>query len=365
MTGSKGATATHIQLEREADRVVSGSASRARKALMVLVAMIGVIAAAAYIVRVAIYAYYYESTDDAFVESAVVQIGTKLGGYVRAVEVNDNQHVSQGQVLVRLDDADQQARLQQARAALSVARSRLAEAQMHLQMLQAELEQARAQLAAARANAQVAETERLRYESMPPGAASPQERSNAIAAADAARANVQAAQSKLTAAEAAVAHGQSRLRTARAELAVARAALAQAELELSYTKILAPQAGRVTRKGVEPGAYVQPGQALMAIVPDQVWVVANFKETQLTHMRPGQPADIRVDAYPGRRFRGHVDSIQAGTGARFSLLPPENATGNYVKVVQRVPVKIVFDDPPPRQIVLAPGMSVVPRVKVR
>jgi len=121
------------------------------------------------------------------------------------------------------------------------------------------------------------------------------------------------------------------------------AAVRQAELDLSYTKLNAPEAGRVTRKSVEPGAYVQVGQTLFSIVPDRVWVVANFKETQLRHMRPGQPATVTVDAYPDRVFTGHVDSIQAGSGARFSLLPPENATGNYVKVVQRVPVKIVID----------------------
>jgi len=146
---------------------------------------------------------------------------------------------------------------------------------------------------------------------------------------------------------------------------VRAAAVRQAELDLSYTKIYAPQSGRITRKSVEPGAYVQVGQTLFSIVPDQVWVVANFKETQLRYMQPGQPATVRVDAYPDKLFRGHVDSIQAGAGARFSLLPPENATGNYVKVVQRVPVKIVIDEPPDPKRVLGPGMSVVPEVKVR
>jgi membrane fusion protein, multidrug efflux system len=154
-------------------------------------------------------------------------------------------------------------------------------------------------------------------------------------------------------------------RTSMAQTSQLEAAVRQAELDLSYTKIVVPEAGRITRKSVEPRDYVQFGQALFSIVPEQVWVVRNFKETQLTHMRPGQPVEIQVDAYPDKRFKGHVDSIQAGSGAAFSLLPPENDTGNYVKVVQRVPVKILIDEPPGPTHVLGPGMSVVPTVKVK
>jgi membrane fusion protein (multidrug efflux system) len=138
-----------------------------------------------------------------------------------------------------------------------------------------------------------------------------------------------------------------------------------AELNLSYTRIYAPEDGTVTRKSVEPGNFVQVGQAMMALVTDRLWVVANYKETQLTHMKPGQPVDIKIDAYPQHKLKGKVDSIQTGTGARFSLLPAENATGNYVKVIQRMPVKITFLEPPPSDIRLGPGMSVVPRVRVR
>jgi membrane fusion protein (multidrug efflux system) len=162
-----------------------------------------------------------------------------------------------------------------------------------------------------------------------------------------------------------VAFSRSQVETSAAEVGQAQAAVRQAELNLSYTKIFAPQAGRITRKSVEPGNYVQVGQTLFSIVPDQLWVVANFKETQLRYMRPGQPATIKVDAYPDQVFKGHVDSVQAGSGAAFSLLPPENATGNYVKIVQRVPVKIVFDHPPDPTHPLGPGMSVEPEVKVR
>jgi membrane fusion protein (multidrug efflux system) len=150
-----------------------------------------------------------------------------------------------------------------------------------------------------------------------------------------------------------------------AEIEVARAALNQAALDLEHTKVYAPCDGRVTRKSIDVGEQVQVGRFLMAIVSKEVWVEANFRETQLTDMRVGQSVEIRVDTYPGRVFVGHVESIQAGTGSRFSLLPPQNATGNYVKVVQRVPVKILFDELPEDDLLLVPGMSVIPKVRVR
>ena len=156
------------------------------------------------------------------------------------------------------------------------------------------------------------------------------------------------------------------MKTADSQVAQTRAALHQAELELSYVKIYAPISGRATHKMVEPGDYIVQGQTLMAIVPEDIYVTANYKETDLTNMKPGQRATISVDAYPGVIFSGHVDSIQAGSGAQFSLLPPENATGNYIKVVQRIPVKIVFDEQPdPNKYYIVPGMSVVPEVNIK
>lgn len=158
---------------------------------------------------------------------------------------------------------------------------------------------------------------------------------------------------------------QSDLQAVRAQIQQQEAAVRQAELNLSYTRVVAPDDGYITRKSVQRGNFVQTGQALMAIVSDRLWVVANFKETQLTLMRPGQAVTLKIDAYPQRKFKGKVDSIQSGSGARFSLLPPENATGNYVKVVQRVPVKIRFDEPVPPEFKVGPGMSVSPEVRVR
>jgi membrane fusion protein, multidrug efflux system len=175
---------------------------------------------------------------------------------------------------------------------------------------------------------------------------------------DYAAADAQAAAAQLEAAK-------KQVLMADAKTAQSQANVQQAQLNLSYTKIYAPQDGTVTNKSVEIGEFVTIGQPLLAIVAKDVWVVANYKETQLRHMRVGQKATISVDAYPHKKLKGHVDSIQEGTGARFSLLPPENATGNYVKVVQRVPVKIVFDEEPNALTRLAPGMSVVPEVKVR
>ncbi|HUE37639.1 MAG TPA: HlyD family secretion protein, partial [Candidatus Acidoferrum sp.] len=178
-------------------------------------------------------------------------------------------------------------------------------------------------------------------------------------------ADVQVELNKIKAAEAQAALSKASIVTAEANVEQSQAAVQQAELNLSYTKITAPETGCVTHRTVEQGAYVQPGQALLAIVPKEVWIVANFKETQLTHMRAGQPVTVHVDAYPQIKFTGHVDSIQAGSGAQFSLFPPENATGNYVKVVQRVPVKIVLDDVSDANIVVGPGMSVEPKVRVK
>jgi len=297
------------------------------------------------------------------------------------------------------------------RAAAASSQGRASEAASAVATAQANLEQARAQVSAAEAEATRANNDVARYQQLlAKDEISRQHLDQAVAAAKTAAAQVDVARQKVAAAMAQVNEAQSRqvaeaqsARQAQAQIGGAqagvnealgrlaeantaptrvavsqaqsttasatteqlRAAVKQAELDLSYTKIYAPENGRVTRKSVEEGALVQVGQPLMAIVPGDVWVTANFKESQIGRMAPGQSVEITVDAYPDKTFKGHVDSIQAGTGSRFSLIPPENATGNYVKVVQRVPVKIVFDEPPDPKHMLAPGMSLVPEVRVR
>ena len=308
----------------------------------------------------------------------------------------------------------QQARssLTGARAGAASERSRTSQAAAGVGTSAANMQQARAQLIATEAEAARANADVPRYQALfEKDEVSRQQLDQAIAAARTANAQVDAARERVAATEAQVsesraatsaqastaqraqaqigtAQGQvnealgrlAQANTAPQQVAVSeaqsasaganiqelQAAVAQAELELSYTKIYAPESGRVTRKAVEIGALVQVGQPLLTIVPGDVWVTANFKEGQIGNIKPGQPVDVTVDAYPDKVFKAHVDSIQAGTGARFSLLPPENATGSYVKVVQRVPVKIVFEaNQIDSQHVLAPGMSVVPEVKVK
>jgi membrane fusion protein (multidrug efflux system) len=298
-----------------------------------------------------------------------------------------------------------------AQADAAAERARINQAAAGVSSSQANVAQARARLSSAQAQATRAEADVRRYQELySKDEISRQQLDAAIAAARTAQAEVSAAQeqvaaaqakvnearaaesaqtqearraqTQITGAQAQVSEAEGRLaqantapqqiavseaqaQTAGANLQSLKAAVDQAELELSYTKIYAPDAGRVTRKSVEVGALVQVGQPLLAVVPGDVWVTANFKESQIGQIRSGEPVEITVDAYPDKTFKGHVDSIQAGTGSRFSLLPAENATGNYVKVVQRVPVKIVFDEPPDPQHLLAPGMSVVPEVRTK
>jgi len=311
-------------------------------------------------------ARHYESTDDAFIDVHMVRVAPQVAGRVARVLVDDNELVAAGAPLIEIDPADFQAKLDEAVAAQASAAANLAQAKAQASVTQANAEESHAEVAVAQANATNA-AEQLKRDQ--PLAAqhvvSTQQLDNDTANQRSTAANLIASQKKAAAAEAQVGVVATQIDAAQANLESAQAQVTAARLDLSYTRIAAPLAGHIAHKNVSPGDYVQIGQNLMALVPVDLWITANFKETQLALMRVGQPVDISVDAYPGVTFKGHVDSFQPGSGAAFSLLPPENATGNYVKVVQRVPVKIVFDDPPDPNRPLGPGMSVVPSVKVR
>ncbi|MBV9521290.1 MAG: HlyD family secretion protein, partial [Alphaproteobacteria bacterium] len=310
----------------------------------------------------------WESTDDGFIDTHMVRIATQVAGRVSRVLVDDNADVAQGQALLELDPADLQAGFAQATAAQASAAGKLGQAHAQRDVAAANVEEAQAEIGVAQASATNTARDLQRLQALAAGkspALSAQQLDTATANAESAAANLNAAQKKAAAAAAQLGLAESQIATAEADLKSADAQLEAARLNLSYAKLMAPAAGHVTHRNVSPGDYVQVGQNLLALVPHEVWVTANFKETQLDLMRPGQRVDITLDAYPGKVFHGHVDSIQSGSGAAFSLLPPENATGNYVKIVQRVPVKIVFDDPFDPRYVLGPGMSAVPAVKVR
>jgi membrane fusion protein, multidrug efflux system len=303
----------------------------------------------------------YVSTDDAFIAAHVTSISPRVAGHVTAVHVNDNQDVKQNQLLVELDPTDYQQALESAQAQEQVARGQLESARSQVNWAQASSAQAQADITSAQANQTQAQEDLKRYQGADRRAVSQQQIDAAVAAARSTTAALESARQKLAAAEAQIVVARTQVTTAQAQVQRAQVAVQQAQTQLGYTKVLAPQDGRITNRSVSQGDYVQTGQALMALVPTSRYVVANFKETELRDMRPQQPVEIKIDAY-GKTLKGHVQSIQSGSGAAFSLLPPENATGNYVKVVQRVPVKIVFDESIPPD--LGPGMSVVPTVDI-
>jgi membrane fusion protein, multidrug efflux system len=321
----------------------------------------------------------YESTDDAFIDAHTVDVAPKIAGRIEKVFIDDNWRVKKGDPMVEIDSRDYDAQLRQRQAALDSTKAQANSAQAaveqqiaNVKSLQATLDQDKADQQAYQAQAdQTADNLRRQQDLFNNRVVSVQDLITAKDSDRSAQANLDAAKMKVVSAEAQLVEGQAEVRTYEAlfqyVLAQVKANQANtdaAQLQDSYTKVFAPESGLITNKSVEPGDYVQVGQNLLALVPTDIWVIANFKENQIRLMRPGQPVQIEVDAL-GRTFKGHVDSIQAGSGAAFSLLPPENATGNYVKVVQRVPVKIRFNSIPDVGLPLGPGESIVPTVKVQ
>jgi membrane fusion protein (multidrug efflux system) len=313
-----------------------------------------------------LYSRHHVSTDNAQVDGHITVIAPRISAFVSRVLVDDNQHVNAGDTLVVLDDRDLRVRLEQAEAELRAAQSAVGgkgtagQAQAQLQATRAEAASAQATVTAAESDYKKAAADLARYRGLAAQKIIPAQQLDAAQATfDAAAAHLESVRRQAAAAGSQVSASGAGVRNATARLAAAPAAVDDARLQLSYARITAPAAGVVAKRTAETGALVQPGQSLMSIVPDrEVWVTANLKETQLSHVRVGDPVEFEVDAYPGKKFSGKVESLSPATGARFSLLPPDNATGNFTKVVQRVPVKIAVDQPSDSTHPLRPGMSV-------
>lgn len=288
----------------------------------------------------------FQSTDDAYVETTTVSVSPRVSGQIEEVYVKDNQFVKEGDLVAVIDDADYVVKLEQADA--------------NYEKIKLDQSNAKATLVAAESNIALAKKDLERYRNLyEQGAVSKQTFDSAQVKYDGAVAN-------LTQAEQALFSDASGKTVADANLRTAKATRDKAQLDLSYTKIYAPQSGTVSSRRVEKGMFVTAGTPLFTLVPEDVWVVANFKENQLKDMKIGQPVDIKIDTYPNKVFKGKIDSIQRASGAKSSLFPPENAVGSFVKIVQRIPVKIVFtEEIDASKYNVVPGMSVVPKVKVK
>jgi membrane fusion protein (multidrug efflux system) len=321
------------------------------------------------------------STDDAFVEGRIHVIASKVFGTVKVVHVDDNQPVKKGDLLVEIDSADYDAKVNEASSGLNAESAKIVEAEARAEAARKQVTEAGAAVEAARANLELqeanlrqAESDIRRAENLYRSEALSKERyEKTMTGYKVTLAQLKAAGEQLKQTETALETQKALVRQAEAartsqisSAAQKKAVLTTAELNYGYTKIYAPSDGYVTKKSVEVGNQIQAGQALMAVVPlDDIWLVANYKETQLDKVKVGQKVKMKVDSYPGKTFYGKVDSIMAGTGSTFSLFPPENATGNYVKVVQRVPVKIVLDKGTDADQLLRVGMSVEPTIMVK
>ena len=344
-----------------------------RKKIIIGVIAIAVVFALIWAIKTFIYSRAHESTDNAQVDGHIVPVLAKVGGYVTTVLVQDNDSVRRGQTLVRIDDSEYRMRVTQAEADLAAAQSTAGgrlftgQSQAALATATGNRSAADAQIQAALANQQKANSDLARMRDLvAKQIVSAQQLDAAQAAAAAAAADVEALQRQASAAGGAVQNAQAGVRLAQAKVQAQQAALDNAKLQLSYTDVTAPETGTISKKQVEVGQLVQPGQTMMSIVADTgTWVTANFKETQLNKMHVGQPVTIEIDAYPGQVVEGKVQSLSGATGARFALLPPDNATGNFTKVVQRLPVRIAITKGLGPTRPLRPGMSVVAHVETK
>lgn len=356
-------TATDGQQPKQEDKKPSVIRRHPYWTALIIVGLIG-LGIATYFVWL-VYFYPYETTDDAFVDARSFALATKVSGYLEDVSVTDNAHVAAGAVIAKIAPRDYQIAVDQAEAQVEAAKASITNATAQIDVASAAIDEAKAREASSGAALQFAKDEANRQRQLQQGGAgslqtSQQAESNlrqAQAAYAEAQANISSAMKNKVAAEA-------QRTSAEASLKQAEAQKESADQNLDYTTLTAAQPGRVVKISGAKGQFVQAGQAIAMFVPDEIWVTANFKETQLADMRPGQPVELTIDAYPDHLLHGKVDSVQPGSGTAFSLLPAENATGNYVKVTQRVPVKITVDNWP-KDVSIGPGMSVEPTVTVR
>ncbi|MDE1896290.1 MAG: HlyD family secretion protein [Rhodospirillales bacterium] len=340
---------------------------RRRRLLVGAGIVVVVLALGIWLINYLLVGQYFVSTDDSYLAADSSLTAAKVSGYVTAVAVNENQPVQQGQLLARIDPRDYQNAVDEAQAGLSSARAEIANDKALLALQPSKIAAAAAAVQADEARLSFAEQNQRRYANLSAKGASPvQNTEQANTDLSTAQAGLAADQAGLQAAQRQVNVLQAGLEGAKAAATRAQAQLAQAQLNLAHTAIRAPFAGIVGNKTVAVGDYLQPGTQIMAIVPlSQVYVLANYKETQITHLRPGQSVNISVDGFPGLKVRGHVDSIYPSSGQEFALLPPDNATGNFTKIVQRVPVKILIDLTKAQIGKLRPGMSVETDIDTR
>lgn len=312
-----------------------------------------------------LYMHPYENTDDAFVDARSISIQPKVGGYLVDVPVTDNQHVEAGQILFQIYQRDYAIALDQAKAQVEADQAAIKNIDAQIQAQNANIDVSKAQVATAQAALKFAQEDAARYKDLADrGSGSIQQSQSATSTLQQRQASLQSANAGVVAAQKQIGSLEAQKASTQAQLARDQAQVEQAELNLGYTTVRSVQPGRVVRLTGGIGQLAQAGQTLATFVPDDIWVTANFKETQINDMRPGQPVEIAIDAYPGRKIHGTVASVQPGSGTAFSLLPAQNATGNYVKVTQRIPVKIVVKDWP-TDVSIGPGMSIVPTVTVR
>ena len=313
-----------------------------------------------------------ESTDDAYTDGRAISIAPQVAGVVVSLDVTDNQFVKRGQPLIHIDPRQYNIDREQAEGALETAKQQYVGQQFGLEIARknfpAQLEQAQAQLANAQANLAKAQADYDRQKSLPKLATTQQDIDASTSAFKQAQAQVMLAEAQVmqnSPVQQRIGETDAQVGQLKGQVEQAQARLDQANLNLSWAVVTAPQDGWITKRNVEQGNYVAPGQQIFSIVAPEVWITANFKESQLSDMRKGQPVEIKIDAYPKLSLRGHVESIQLGSGSKFTAFPPENATGNFVKVVQRVPVKIVIDSGLDPNIPLPLGISAEPTVTVR